>query len=116
MFAAPLYMSTDLRNITKENQEILLNKEIIDVDQDPLGKGGVMVYRDAIYELWSKELVNNQYACAIYNKSPKEITVKINPESFGLKEKIYAHFHEMNYKQINFDLDPGDTMDIEYSK
>jgi hypothetical protein len=39
--AAPLIMSNDLRNITSYARDILMNKEVIDVDQDPLGKAGI---------------------------------------------------------------------------
>ncbi len=41
MLAAPLIMSADLRAIRPEFKEILLNREAIKIDQDPLG---VQVY------------------------------------------------------------------------
>jgi hypothetical protein len=41
MLAAPLIMSADLRAIRPEFREILLNREAIKIDQDPLG---VQVY------------------------------------------------------------------------
>ncbi len=37
MLAAPLIMSADLRTIRPEFKEILLNREAIKIDQDPLG-------------------------------------------------------------------------------
>ena len=37
MWSAPLFMSNDLRSIRPEMKEILLNKELIAIDQDPLG-------------------------------------------------------------------------------
>jgi alpha-N-acetylgalactosaminidase len=37
MLAAPLIMSADLRAIRPEFKEILLNREAIKIDQDPLG-------------------------------------------------------------------------------
>lgn len=40
ILAAPLIMSNDLRNIRPEFKEILQNKEIIAVNQDPLGMQG----------------------------------------------------------------------------
>lgn len=45
IFAAPLLMSNDLRNIPQASREILLNKEIIAVNQDTLGKQGKVVAR-----------------------------------------------------------------------
>lgn len=42
ILAAPLLMSTDLKNIKPEMKEILLNKEVIAVNQDALGKAGIL--------------------------------------------------------------------------
>lgn len=38
IFAAPLFMGNDPRDITDQMKDILLNKEVIAVNQDPLGK------------------------------------------------------------------------------
>lgn len=40
ILAAPLIMSNDLRSIRPEMKEILLNKNVIAIDQDPLGIQG----------------------------------------------------------------------------
>lgn len=45
ILSAPLLISTDLRNIRPEFKEILLNKKIIAVNQDPLGIQGRRVFR-----------------------------------------------------------------------
>lgn len=37
ILAAPLLMSNDLRHLSKQAREILLNRELIRVNQDPLG-------------------------------------------------------------------------------
>ena len=44
--AAPLLMSNDLRTISQESRALLLNKEIIAVNQDPLGKQGGYIWMD----------------------------------------------------------------------
>ena len=41
VLAAPLIMSNDLRTVTAEYRDVLLNAEAIAVDQDPLGKVGI---------------------------------------------------------------------------
>lgn len=43
IWSAPLIMSNDLRNITKTQKEILQNRDVIAIDQDPLGKMGKMI-------------------------------------------------------------------------
>ena len=40
ILAAPLIAGSDLRNMTAETKEILLNREVIAVDQDKLRKAG----------------------------------------------------------------------------
>ncbi|MCO6723015.1 alpha-galactosidase, partial [Streptomyces sp. Vc714c-19] len=43
VMAAPLLIGTDLRDASEETFEILGNREVIAVDQDPLGKQGSVV-------------------------------------------------------------------------
>lgn len=40
IMAAPLFMSNDLRHISPEAKWLLQNKEVIAINQDPLGKQG----------------------------------------------------------------------------
>lgn len=51
VLAAPLLMSVDLATIRPEFKEILLNKEIIAVDQDPLGKQGLRIWNSSNCEV-----------------------------------------------------------------
>ena len=43
ILAAPLLMSNDLRNIRKESRNLLLNRNLIAINQDPLGIAGTQV-------------------------------------------------------------------------
>ena len=49
MIPAPLLMSNDLRNISSEAKEILLNKRVIAINQDVLGIPGKRVYKVFIF-------------------------------------------------------------------
>lgn len=54
ILAAPLFMSTDLRTMKPEHKEILQNRRIIAIDQDPFGIQGRIVYNVS-----KKSLQNN---------------------------------------------------------
>ncbi|XP_077518806.1 alpha-galactosidase A-like [Amblyomma americanum] len=54
IMAAPLIMSNDLRDIPEESKELLLNKYIIAVDQDPLGLMGRRVYKANNLDVWAR--------------------------------------------------------------
>lgn len=56
IFAAPLYMSTDLRTISEDSLAILKNEKIIAVNQDRLGRQGFRVSDDGVIRVWLREL------------------------------------------------------------
>ena len=45
ILASPLFMSVDLRTIRPEMKAILLNKNVIAINQDPLGVQGRRIYK-----------------------------------------------------------------------
>ncbi|XP_025087731.1 alpha-N-acetylgalactosaminidase-like [Pomacea canaliculata] len=70
IMAAPLYMSNDLRNIRPESRELLLNKRIIAINQDPLGIQGQRLYKAGNIEFWSRPIVpQGSFAFAVVNFS-----------------------------------------------
>lgn len=85
IFAAPLYMGNDLRNITNEEKEIILNRDVIEVDQDPFGVAGRLYFRNEIYEVWGRPLENGDWAAAIYNKDNNNQTLTFDPHYIGLR-------------------------------
>lgn len=93
MLAAPLMMGCDVRNMDEATKKILLNKDIIDIDQDPLGNQGFRVYRKDGIEAFKKPLSGNRVAVAFLNRNSKEGKIKLaytdlelNPE---LRYSVY---------------------------
>jgi alpha-galactosidase len=69
MLAAPLMMGCDVRNMNEATKTILLNKDIIAIDQDALGKQGFRVMRNDGLEAWKKPLTGNRVAIAFLNRN-----------------------------------------------
>ena len=67
MLAAPLIAGNDLRTMSDETKSILMNKEVIAIDQDPLGKQGKRAYSDGEVEVWTRELQGGALAIAVIN-------------------------------------------------
>jgi len=74
----------DLRNITLEIREILLNKEVIAVDQDPLGTQGRRVRDQGDLEVWARKLANDAHAVVLFNRSKSEQTIAVSWVELGL--------------------------------
>ncbi len=76
MLAAPLIAGNDLRNMRPEIHDILTNKEVIAVDQDPMGREGERVAKNGDLEVWAKQIKDGSRAVVLLNRggSEKEIT------------------------------------------
>jgi alpha-galactosidase len=64
--AAPLLAGNDIRTMTPATKAILLNKEVIAIDQDPLGKQATPV-KNGDLETWVKPLADGSVAVGIVN-------------------------------------------------
>ena len=67
MLAAPLLAGNDLPNMKPEIKAILTNRDVIAIDQDPLGKQGARVYSDGEVDVWSRQLSGGAVAIAVVN-------------------------------------------------
>ena len=93
ILAAPLMAGNDIRHMSSEIRNILTNKEVIAIDQDPLGKQGVKITDIGDYEIWAKELSGGELAIALLNRGLSPINAVIRwgwiLRKFGLKDKNY---------------------------
>jgi alpha-galactosidase len=78
ILAAPLMAGNDLRDMSAETKEILMNKEAIAVDQDAMGKVGVKVRDDGDLEVWVKQLADGSRGVVLFNRglTDEKMTVK----------------------------------------
>jgi alpha-galactosidase len=77
ILAAPLLAGNDLSKMTPAALALLTNKEVISVDQDPLGLQGDRVWAQGPAELWAKPLVGGSIAIALFNRAdnPEPLTL-----------------------------------------
>lgn len=77
--AAPLFAGMDLRRMTRADKEIFLNREVIAVDQDPLGIQGRKVQEDSPgLQVWSKRLAEEgTYAVLLFNRTQAAASITV---------------------------------------
>ena len=68
MMASPLMAGNDLRNMSDETLKILTNKEVIAINQDPLGIQGFKYFKEDDWEIWAKPLENDELALCFLNR------------------------------------------------
>ncbi len=87
MLAAPLLAGNDLRDMNEQTRSILLNKEVIAIDQDKLGRQGYRISKDTGAEIWVKPLDSGDLAVALFNRTDTMATVRAFWEILGLQGK-----------------------------
>jgi alpha-galactosidase len=78
LLAAPLMAGNDLRDMKPEIHDILTNKEVIAVNQDPLGRQGRRVSKNGDLEVWSKPLAGGARAVILFNRGDAEQEITAN--------------------------------------
>ncbi|XP_006869178.1 PREDICTED: alpha-galactosidase A [Chrysochloris asiatica] len=81
IMAAPLFMSTDLRHISPQAKALLQNKDVIAINQDPLGKQGYLLRKYHNFEVWERPLSRLAWAVAVRNLQelggPRSYTISV---------------------------------------
>lgn len=85
MLSSVLALSNDLRNLTPDDRRILLNREIIAINQDPLGKAAQRVAHTSSYQLYVKPLADGSHAVAVLNTADKAQTITADFASMGIE-------------------------------
>ncbi|MBC7946759.1 MAG: glycoside hydrolase family 27 protein [Chitinophagaceae bacterium] len=104
MQAAPLIAGNDLRSMSKKTLDILTNKDVIAVDQDPLGIQGFSAgIRDSV-ETWFKPLTGGDWALCFLNRSSSPKALVADWAKMGLNDTVSsARFDPIatNYRMRN---------------
>jgi alpha-galactosidase len=83
LLAAPLLAGNDLSKMKPETTQILTNREIIAIDQDPLGKQGDRVSAVGPVEIWAKPLKGGAKAIALFNRDDTALPITLKLSDVG---------------------------------
>src|ERR1700753_3796882 len=75
LLAAPLLAGNDLSKMNPETTQILTNRDVIAIDQDPLGKQGDRVSAVGPVEIWDKPLQGGAKAGALFKRDVNRLRV-----------------------------------------
>ncbi|XP_008582893.1 PREDICTED: alpha-galactosidase A [Galeopterus variegatus] len=88
IMAAPLLMSNDLRHISPQAKALLQNKDVIAINQDPLGKQGYQLRKEDNIEVWERPLSDLAWVVAMINLQeiggPRSYTISVAPLGRGV--------------------------------
>ena len=86
IMAAPLIAGHDVRTMSPATKQILTNREVIAVDQDSLGRQGMLVWESPPeLQVWSKPLADGARAVALLNRSGAAAKITASFARLGLR-------------------------------
>ena len=92
MFAAPLLLSNDLRNIRDSSKALIQNKRLLAINQDRLGKAGTYKFQRGMLQVWTRPVLpTGSVAIAVLNKGHSGNSVKVDfpLKMYGLESTVY---------------------------
>jgi len=84
LMAAPLIFSGDMERLDPFTLGILCNHEVIDVDQDPLGRQARVARQDADLLILVKELEDGSKAVGLFNLGVAPATIRVDAAQLGM--------------------------------
>jgi alpha-galactosidase len=86
ILAAPLLAGNDLSKMTPDTISILVNKEVVAVDQDPLGQQGHRLSEVGPLDIWVRDLSNGDKVIGLFNRGNDADELHFRAESVGWKK------------------------------
>jgi alpha-galactosidase len=102
MLAAPLIAGNDLRKMSPQTQEILINKEVIAVNQDQLGIQAFKYSSRENVEIWLKPLHAGDWAVCFLNRGTKPQRIEIDWKAEPIKDNFSKR--ELNAQRSSYEI------------
>ena len=74
LLAAPLLLGCDLTRIDDFTLSLLTNDEVLEVNQDPLGRQATRIAKQADAEVWAKDMEDGSKAVGLFNRNDDKAT------------------------------------------
>jgi alpha-galactosidase len=87
LMAAPLFFSGGMDKLDPFTLNILCNSEVIDIDQDPLGRQAKIVLRTTGEFILAKPMADGSLALGLFNLGEKEAKISVDWKQLGLTGK-----------------------------
>ena len=84
LLAAPLLIGCDMTQLDEFTLSLLTNDEVLDVNQDPLGRQAARVKQEGLLEVWAKDMEDGCKAVGLFNRGRREAAVTAHWSDLGV--------------------------------
>jgi alpha-galactosidase len=96
LLSAPLVLGVDPSDMSPAVRQTVLNRELIAVDQDRLGRQAKRVTADgADCDIWVKPLADGTFAVGLHNRGDEDAEISVNWATLGLSPDSSANVRDL---------------------
>jgi alpha-galactosidase len=82
--AAPLLLGADMTGFDDFTRDLMTNAEVLEINQDPLGRAASRVYVRERLELWARPLADGSIAAGLFNRSLQAVEMTATWDELGI--------------------------------
>jgi alpha-galactosidase len=82
--AAPLLIGADMTQFDAFTTNLMTNRDVLEMNQDPLGKAASRVYQRERLELWAKPLADGSLAIGLFNRGLQAAQMTATWQELGI--------------------------------
>jgi alpha-galactosidase len=86
LMASPLIAGNNVTKMPPEVRDVITNREVVAVNQDPSGKQGTAVRDDGDHEVWSKTLADGDRVVALFNRDDQPAGIRTTASDVGFQD------------------------------
>lgn len=103
LLCSPLLIGCDMTRMDAFTLNLLTNDEVIEINQDPLGKQAGRVMKDGGLEIWVKEMEDGSKAVGMFNLTSNTEKIKADWTVLGVegKQTVRDAWRQKNLGQFN---------------
>ncbi|KAH7365429.1 hypothetical protein KP509_18G028000 [Ceratopteris richardii] len=98
LMKAPLLIGCDITNMNADTLEILSNRDVIAVNQDPLGAQGRKISKHGLrkeLEVWAGPLSGERLVVLFWNRGPTKDMIRVEWKELGLNINHAVSIHDL---------------------
>jgi alpha-galactosidase len=84
--AAPLLIGADMSQIDEWTVNLLGNREVLAINQDPLGRAAGRVWADSWTQIWARPLEDGTMAVGLFNRAPVAMPMTVKFADIGVPD------------------------------
>ena len=85
LLSSPLMIGCDMSQLDDFTKSLLSNDEVLDVNQDPLGKPAGRISLNGTSQVWARDLEDGSKAAGLFNLGDQPATVSVSWGELGIK-------------------------------